>query len=393
MNRIYLDYAATTPLDERVLEAMLPYFSRTFGNPSSIHFYGQQAEYAIEQARERIAELLGAHPQEIVFTSGGSESDNLALRGVARARRLQQGAYRILTARTEHPAVAKTAQALEREEGFQVEWLEVDEYGVVHPETVERALDDRVALVSIMYANNEIGSINPIAHIAALCRARGIPFHTDAVQAAAYLPINVQALGVDLLSLGAHKFYGPKGVGALYVRKGTPLLPIQTGGSQEEGRRAGTHNVPYIVGFAKALELTVEERDQRSEWVQSLRDRLIRDVLKNVPDARLSGHPIHRLPNHASFLFKGVDGNLLLQILDAAGFACSSGSACKTGNPEPSEVLLACGHKREWALGSLRVTLGMHTTHQEIEAFLEALPRCVEQARTLQAQTLNRALI
>ncbi len=393
MNRIYLDYAATTPLDERVLEAMLPYFSRTFGNPSSIHFYGQQAEYAIEQARERIAELLGAQPQEIVFTSGGSESDNLALRGVARARRLQQGAYRILTARTEHPAVAKTAQALAREEGFQVEWLEVDEYGIVHPETVERALDERVALVSIMYANNEIGSINPIAHIAALCRARGIPFHTDAVQAAAYLPLDVQALGVDLLSIGAHKFYGPKGVGALYVRKGTPILPIQTGGSQEEGRRAGTHNVPYIVGFAKALELAVEERDRRVEWAQSLRDRLIHGVLDRITEARLSGHPVHRLPNHASFVFKGVDGNLLLQILDAAGFACSSGSACKTGNPEPSEVLLACGHKREWALGSLRVTLGMHTTHQEIEAFLETLPRCVEQARSLHAQTLNRALI
>ncbi len=384
MQRVYLDYAATTPLDARVLEAMLPYFREIFGNPSSVHFYGQQAESAVEEARERIAALIGAHPQEIIFTSGGSEADNLALRGVARARREISGARRILTARVEHAAVARTAQALEREEGFQVEWLEVDEYGIVHPETVQQALGPDVALVSVMYANNEIGSINPIAEIAALCRAQGVPFHTDAVQAAAYLPIDVQALGVDLLSLGAHKFYGPKGVGALYVRKGTPLWPVQTGGAQEAGRRAGTHNVPYIVGMARALELAVEEGESRRAWVQRLRQRLIQGVLERVPEARLTGHPVYRLPNHASFAFKGTDGNLLLQLLDAAGFACSSGSACKSGQPEPSEVLLACGLGREWAAGSLRVTLGMQTTAKEVEAFLEVLPQCVMKARALQ---------
>ncbi len=384
MQRVYLDYAATTPLDARVLEAMLPYFREIFGNPSSVHFYGQQAESAVEEARERIAALIGAHPQEIIFTSGGSEADNLALRGVARARREISGARRILTARVEHAAVARTAQALEREEGFQVEWLEVDEYGIVHPETVQQALGPDVALVSVMYANNEIGSINPIAEIAALCRAQGVPFHTDAVQAAAYLPIDVQALGVDLLSLGAHKFYGPKGVGALYVRKGTPLWPVQTGGAQEAGRRAGTHNVPYIVGMARALELAVEEGESRRAWVQRLRQRLIQGVLERVPEARLTGHPVYRLPNHASFAFKGTDGNLLLQLLDAAGFACSSGSACKSGQPEPSEVLLACGLGREWAAGSLRVTLGMQTTAEEVEAFLEVLPQCVMKARALQ---------
>ncbi|MFN3741601.1 MAG: cysteine desulfurase family protein [Anaerolineales bacterium] len=389
MERIYLDYAATTPLDGRVLEAMLPYFSQVFGNPSSVHFYGQQSEGAIEEARERIAILLNAQPQEIIFTSGGSESDNLALRGVARARRLQSGAYRILTAPTEHPAVAKTAQALEREEGFQVTWLDVDEYGIVHPEAVKKALDGHVALVSIMYANNEIGSINPIAEIAAVCRAHGVPFHTDAVQAAAFLPVDVQALGVDLLSLGAHKFYGPKGVGVLYVRRGTPLLPVQTGGGQEEGRRAGTHNVPYIVGMAKALELAIEERASRREWTQTLRDRLISYVLEHIPDSRLTGHPIHRLPHHASFVFKGTDGNTLLQLLDAVGIACSSGSACKSGNPQPSEVLLACGLPPEWALGSLRITLGVHTTSQEVDTLLARLPDCVEQARALQRQTVT----
>jgi cysteine desulfurase len=389
MKRVYLDYAATTPLDERVLEAMLPYFRQVFGNPSSVHFYGQQAENAVEEARERIAALIGAHPQEIVFTSGGSEADNLALRGVARARREMVGARRILTARVEHAAVARTAQALEREEGFQVEWLEVDAFGIVHPETVKQALGPDVALVSVMYANNEIGSINPIAEIAALCRAQGVPFHTDAVQAAAYLPIDVQALGVDLLSLGAHKFYGPKGVGALYVRQGTPLWPVQTGGGQEAGRRAGTHNVPYIVGMARALELAVEERESRRAWVQSLRQRVIEGVLERIPQARLTGHPLYRLPNHASFVFKGVDGNLLLQLLDAAGFACSSGSACKSGQPEPSEVLLACGLEREWAGGSLRVTLGAPTTAEEVEAFLDVLPRCVEQARALQGEQVR----
>lgn len=384
MNKIYLDYAATTPLDERVLQAMLPFFSQAFGNPSSIHAFGQQAEAAVEEARETVAQVLHCHPDEIIFTSGGSEADNLALRGVALARRAQSGANRILTARTEHPAVSKTAADLERHYGFQVEWLPVDTYGRVLPEMVAEHLDERVALVSVMYANNEIGTINPIAEIAAVCRQRGVPFHTDAVQAAAYLPLDVETLGVDLLSLGAHKFYGPKGVGALYVRRGTPLLPLLTGGGQEGGRRAGTSNVPYLVGLAEALRLTALERAERTAHVRPLRDNLIDTVLQTIPQAQLTGHPVERLPNHASFVFYGVDGNLLLTLLDAAGFACSSGSACKTGNPEPSEVITALGLPRSWGLGSLRITLGRHTTVEEVQAFLTVLPRLVERARSLQ---------
>ncbi len=381
MSRIYLDYAATTPVDARVFEAMRPFFSETFGNPSSVHRYGQRAEAAVDEARETVAAVLNCRPDEIIFTSCGSESDNLALRGAALAVRAQTGADRILTSRAEHPAVSKTAADLEAHYGFRVEWLDVDEYGRVAPETVERAVDEKTALVSIMYANNEIGTINPIREIAAVCRARGVLFHTDAVQAAAYLPVDVQALGVDLLSLGAHKFYGPKGVGALYVRKGTPLLPQLTGGGQEGGRRAGTSNVPYLVGLAEALRLTAAEREARAAHVRPLRDHLIGAVLESVPDARLTGHPVDRLPNHASFVFQNADGNFLLQLLDAAGFACSSGSACKTGNPEPSEVMTALGLPREWGLGSLRVTLGAGTTAEQVEAFLAVLPDLVEKAQ------------
>jgi cysteine desulfurase len=381
MDKIYLDYAATTPLDERVFTAMRPFFSEHFGNPSSIHRYGQRAEAAVDEAHETVAAVLGCRPDEIVFTSGGSESDNLALRGAALAVREQAGANRILTSCAEHPAVSKTAADLEKHYGFQVEWLEVDEYGRVMPQVVERALTPQTALVSVMYANNEIGTINPIREIAEVCHRHGVLFHTDAVQAAAYLPLNVDALGVDLLSLGAHKFYGPKGVGALYVRKGTPLLPVLTGGGQENGRRAGTSNVPYLVGLAEALRLTAEEREARAAHVRPLRDRIIGTVLEEIPAARLTGHPVERLPNHASFVFEGADGNLLLQLLDAAGFACSSGSACKTGNPEPSEVMTALGLPRTWGLGSLRVTLGVHTTAGEVEQFLKTLPELVAKAR------------
>jgi cysteine desulfurase len=380
---IYLDYAATTPVDARVRKAMLPYFTDVFGNPSSIHRFGQKAEATVELARETVAASLNCRPDEIVFTSCGSESDNLALRGTALAMRQNLGANKILTSQAEHHAVSKTAGQLAKHFNFQVEWLATDEFGRVRPETVEKAIGTDTALVSVMYANNEIGTINPIHEIAAICRSRGIPFHTDAVQAAAYLPLDVQALGVDLLSLGAHKFYGPKGVGALYVRKGTPILPVQTGGGQESGLRAGTQNVPYIVGFAQALRLTKEERKQRTAHVWPLRDRIIGYVLEEIPDARLTGHPEIRLPNHASFTFLDVDGNLLLTLLDAAGFACSSGSACKTGNPEPSEVMAAIGLSRDWGLGSLRVTLGKDTTARQVDAFLKVLPELVEKARSL----------
>lgn len=380
---IYLDYSATTPVDARVLDAMKPYFSDSFGNPSSVHRYGQQAEAAVDAARETVARILNCRPDEIIFTSCGSESDNLAIRGAAYAMREKNGARWILASRAEHPAVTKTLLQLEKYDGFQIEWLDVNEQGMVTPEAVSRAICEETALVSVMYANNEIGTINPIRDIAEICRARQILFHTDAVQAAAYLPLDVQELGVDMMSLGAHKFYGPKGVGVLYVRKGTPLVPHLTGGGQEFGLRAGTQNVPYIVGFAEALRLTHEEREQRAAHVQPLRDKIIGAVLEAIPDSRLTGDMNIRLPHHASFVFKGVDGNLLLTLLDAAGFACSSGSACKTGNPEPSEVMNAIGLEREWGLGSLRVTLGMGTTAEDVESFLAVLPGVVERARLL----------
>jgi cysteine desulfurase len=380
---VYLDYAATTPVDQRVLEVMLPYFSREFGNPSSLHHFGQKAESAIETARETVATVLNCHSEEIIFTSCGSESDNLALRGMALARREKTGANQIITSRAEHHAVTKTAEQLAKYYGFQIEWLEVDEFGMVQPETVGKAISKNTALVSVMYANNEIGTINPIQAISSVCRARRVPFHTDAVQAASYLPVDVVLLGIDLMSLGAHKFYGPKGVGALYIQNGMPVIPSQTGGGQEAGLRAGTQNVPYIVGFAEALMLTNEERNQRAAHVRPLRDRIIGSVLEEIPDVRLTGHPVDRLPNHASFVFKGMDGNLLLTLLDVAGFACSSGSACKTGNPEPSEVMAALGIERDWGLGSLRVSLGVGTTPEQVELFLQKLPGLVEKARSL----------
>jgi cysteine desulfurase len=381
MDKIYLDYSATTPVDRRVMAVMLPFFDEDFGNPSSIHRYGQKAEAAVETARETVAEVLNCLPEEIIFTSCGSESDNLALRGTAFARRALREVKWIVTNRSEHPAVSRTAEQLASRHGFQVEWLPVDEFGRVSPESVESALCGETAIASVMYANNEIGTINPIPEIARLCNASGVPFHTDAVQAGAYLDLDVNHLSVDMLSLGAHKFYGPKGIGVLYVHKGVPILPQQTGGGQEAGLRAGTHNVAYIVGLAEALHLTTAEAEERTAHVRPLRDRIIGTVLEEIPDAQLTGHPQFRLPGHASFVFKDADGNRLLQLLDAAGFACSSGSACKTGNPKPSDVLLAIGLPPEWALGSLRVTLGTPTTVEDVEKFLKALPELVEKAR------------
>ena len=380
---IYLDYAATTPVDPRVSDAMKPYFSESFGNPSSVHRYGQRAEAALDFARETVASILNCRTDEVIFTSCGSESNNLALRGASLAKRNETGANWILVARTEHPAITKTAEQLEKYYGFQVEWLGVDKFGMVTAEVVEKAICDKTALVSVMYANNEIGTINPIKEIAEICQQHGVLFHTDAVQAAAYLPVDVVSLGVDLMSLGGHKFYGPKGVGALYVRKGTPLVSHLTGGGQEHGLRAGTQNVPYIVGFAEALRLAVKEREQRIDHVKPLRDQIIGRVLESIPDSLLTGHLESRLPQHASFVFKDVDGNLLLTLLDAAGFACSSGSACKTGNPDPSDVMNAIGLSREWGLGSLRVTLGLSTTPDNVENFITILPELVEKARKL----------
>ena len=379
---IYLDYAATTPVEPRVLDAMLPYFRDSFGNPSSVHRLGQRAEAAIDSARETVASVLHCRADEIIFTSCGSESDNLALRG-AMLTGLKNNRPWLLTSRVEHHAVSKTAEQLEKYFDIRVEWLPVDERGTVTPDALRHAVCDATALASVMLANNEIGTINPVAELAAICREHGILFHTDAVQAAAYLDVDVTKLGVDMLSLGGHKLYAPKGVGALYVKKGTQLVPHTTGGGQEFGLRAGTQNVPYIVGFAEALRLAKEEREQRIAHVQPLRDQVIGRVLEEIPDAHLTGHPQNRLTNHASFVFKDVDGNLLLQLLDAAGFACSSGSACKTGNPEPSEVITALGLPRDWALGSLRITLGKDSTIEQVNSFLASLPDLVEKARKI----------
>ena len=380
---IYLDYAATTPVDQRVLDAMLPYFRENYGNPSSVHRLGQKAETAIEEAREKVAAVLHCRADEIIFTSCGSESDNLALRGAALARRNSTGEKWILTSKNEHHAVSKTVIQLEKEYDFLLEWLDLDEHGAVTTASLSKAVCDQTALASVMYANNEIGTINPIAELAEIAKVNNILFHTDAVQAAAYLDVNVQKLGVDLMSLGGHKFYGPKGVGALYVRKGTKLIPHQTGGGQEFSLRAGTQNVPYIVGFAEALRLAAEEREARTAHVKPLRDQIIGRVLEEISDSKLTGHPENRLPNHASFVFKDVDGNLLLQMLDSAGFACSSGSACKTGNPEPSEVITSLGYSRDWALGSLRITLGVDSTPEYVDSFLKVLPELVEKVRAL----------
>ncbi len=379
--RYYLDYAATTPLDSQVLEKMLPFFTGQFGNPSSVHFWGQQAENAVESARESVASLLNAEPGEIIFTGCGTESDNLALRGVARAQRSLHGKTHILTTPVEHHAVSHTALDLAEREGFEVEILPVDSFGMVDPDEVARRIRKDTALVSIIYANNEIGTINPVAEIGKVCREKGVPFHTDAVQAAAHLKMDVQRDGVDLLSIGAHKFYGPKGVGALYIRKGTPVVAVQTGGKQENHLRAGTHNVPYIVGLAEALKIAQFNPEERALHYQSMRDAVIHQVLTSIPDSQLTGHPVMRLPNHASFVFDRLDGNTLLMMLDVRGFACSSGSACKTGSPQPSEVLLALGISPQLALSSLRVTLGRDTTPEVISHFVEALVDCVSQLR------------
>ncbi len=388
-SKIYLDYAATTPVDERVVEVMLPYFNRQFGNPSSIHGYGQDAEAAVEDARETISRLLDVSPGEIVFTGCGTESDNLALRGVAFARKLRKGTDRILISPVEHHAVSRTAQQLADHFGFRLEYLKVDSFGMVDPENLRKIIDHDVAIVSVIYGNNEIGTINPVKELGQICRDYDVPFHVDAVQAAAHVRMNGISEWCDLASFGAHKFYGPKGVGALYIREGTPILATQTGGGQEGGIRSGTQNVPYIVGMAKAFELVQTEGLRNQDSLIRFRNQIISSVQNNVVGTHLTGHPSDRLANHASFVFEGVDGNQLLVFLDAAGFACSSGSACKTGAPQPSEVLLALGIPHHLALGSLRVTIGKYTTSEEVEKFTESLPVLIQKLRTL-TQSVGR---
>jgi cysteine desulfurase len=378
---IYLDYGATTPVDSRVLEVMQPYFREDFGNPVSVHHFGQRAEAALEKARFSLAEGIGAKNNEIIFTSGATESDNLALRGAAFQARKSRGANHILISAVEHDAISRSAQQLAELFDFEVELVYPDEFGQISAQSVSEKLRDDTAIVSVLMANNEVGTISPIKEIALECKKRKVLFHTDAVQAAAYLPLDVKDLGVDLLSLGAHKFYGPKGIGALFVKEGSQLSPTQTGGGHEFSLRGGTQNTAYIVGMAEAFDILQSELEQRTKILLKKRDRVIEGVLKNVPNSKLSGHPSERLPNHASFFFRNIDGNELLMHLDNAGFACSSGSACKTGDPEPSDVILAMGFDRAWALGSLRVTLGIHTSEKEIDQFLDVLPTIVEKLR------------
>ncbi len=380
---VYLDHAASTPVDPRVLEAMLPYFSEVYGNPSSIHRQGRLAEQAVEDSRETVARILDCQPDEIVFTSCGSESDNLALRGAMLTARHAGRGRRLITTPIEHSAVTKTADQLRDYLDFEVDLVPVDRYAQVLPETLAAACRPETALVSVMLANNEVGTVQPIRELATIAHEQGALFHTDAVQAAGQLPLRVRDLGVDMLSISAHKFYGPKGIGALYVRQGIELAPSQSGGGQEHGRRAGTHNVAFIVGLAKALEIAYAELDETTAHYRRLRDRLVEGLLARIPDSQLTGHPEQRLPNSASLAFHHVDGNALLMHLDLDGIAASSGSACKVGSPEPSSVLTSMGLPRDWALGGLRLTVGRQTTDADIDYALEVIPRAVDAVRKL----------
>jgi cysteine desulfurase len=376
---IYLDHAATTALDPRVLEAMLPYFTTEYGNASSIYTLGRHAMQALDRSREQVADILGCRPTEISFTGCGSESDNLAIKGIAYAA--QKKGNHLITSSIEHHAVLHTCEYLERF-GFKTTYLPVDGYGCINPDDVARAITDQTILVSVMYANNEVGTIEPVAEIGRICRARKIPFHIDAVQAGGALPIDVAALNADLLSLSAHKFYGPKGVGILYVRQGMRLLPQLQGGSQERGRRAGTENVAGIVGAATALRLAYEDLPTVMPHIIKLRNRLI-DGLLSVPGSQLTGHPTERLPNNASFCFEGVEGESILLNLDLLGIAASTGSACTSGSVDPSHVLLAMGLPPEVAHGSLRLTLGKGNTDEDIDTILNTVPSIVEKLRGL----------
>jgi len=380
---VYLDNAATTPVDPRVFEAMRPYWLEDWGNPSSVYSVGRRARRALDDARDRIAQLLNCRANEIVFTSCGSESDNLALLGGALAQAELHGWKHVVTSRIEHHAVLHACQWLEQHLGFSVTYLEVDTQGRVEPAAVAEAVRPDTALVSIMYANNEIGTVQPIAEVAPAVKAvnSGTLVHTDAVQAGGLLPIDVQAMGVDMLALSGHKFYAPKGIGLLYVRRGTPLVHQVSGGGQERGVRAGTENVAYIVGMARALELADAESAPRVAHVSRLRDRLIDGVPARIAGVRLTGHPTQRMPNSASFTIAGADGESLLLNLDQEGICASSGSACTSGTLEVSHVLRALRLPEGEARGSLRLTTGVRTTDADVDRLLEVLPGIVERVR------------
>lgn len=369
-NRIYLDHAATTAVSPEVLEEMKPYFAECFGNPSAVYATGREAHRAVDQARKRAAEAIGASPSEIYFTSGGSESDSWAIIGTAFANR-KRGNH-IITTAIEHHAVLNTCRWLEKQ-GFRVTYLPADELGRVRPEDAERAVTENTVLISVMAANNEIGTLQPVAEIGGVARAKGIPFHTDAVQAMGAIPVSVDAWHADLLSLSAHKFHGPKGTGLLYVRSGTRLDPLIHGGAQERGLRAGTENPAGIAGMGKAMELAAAGIPERARKVSGLRDRLIRGVMNRIPGALLNGDPERRLPGNAHFIFPETDGEALLLRMDLAGIAVSGGSACTTGSVEPSHVLAAIGRQEAEARSSLRITIGEENTEEEIDETVRTL--------------------
>ena len=377
---IYLDHSATTPVDKRVVDTMAPYWTEMYGNPSSVYGLGRRSAAALEDARRSVARILNAQPAEIVFTSCGTESDNLAVRGVALAA-AAKGRRHLITTPVEHHAVLHTVADLVERFDFEVTHVPVDRSGTVDPAAVQAAIRPDTALISVMAANNEVGTVEPIAEIGAIARQFGVPFHTDAVQAAANLPLDVEALQVDLLALSAHKFYGPKGVGVLYVRKGTRIGSVQTGGSQERGRRAGTENIPYIVGMARALEISAADRMAESARLLAFRERLLAGILARIPDVELTGHRERRLPGHLSFIVGGVEAQSLLIALDLVGIAASSGSACASGSPTPSGVLRAMGYAPNEALGALRLTLGRSNSEADIDAVLDQLPEIVKRIR------------
>ena len=381
MQRIYLDYAATTPTHPDVVKAMLPYFGEVFGNPSGIYADGQEAKGTIEETRAKLADFIGARSsEEIVFTSGGTEADNFALKGVAYAN--ESRGNHIITSSIEHHAVIETCKFLEGR-GFSVTYIPVDEYGLVDPDDVKKAISGKTVLISVMHANNEIGTIEPIAEIGRIAREAGVYFHTDAVQTTGHIPLDVNELEVDLLSMSAHKLYGPKGIGALYIRKGTKLVSFMHGGGQERRRRASTENVPGIVGFGEAVELATREMSEEAERLTRLRDRLIKGLLERIDHARLNGHPLKRLPNNVNMSVDFVEGESMCLNLDLEGISVSTGSACSSASLEPSHVLLALALTHEQAHGSLRFTMGKWTAEDDIERVLDVLPRIVAKLRAM----------
>jgi cysteine desulfurase len=380
MKPIYLDYAATTPADLAVVQAMIPFFHDAFGNPSAIYSYGQEAKSAVEKARSSVAILIGARDEEIVFTSGGTEADNFALKGVAFAN--QKKGNHIITSAIEHHAVLESCKFLEKMR-FKITYLPVDHFGLVNPDDVKKAITDKTILISVMHANNEVGTIQPIAEISQIAREAGVYLHTDAVQTVGHILTDVNELGVDLLSMSAHKLYGPKGVGALYIRKGTKLMTFMHGGGQERGRRASTENVPGIVGFGKATELAKPELDIEIIRLTNLRDKLITGILNKIDRTHLNGHPVKRLPNNVNISVEFVEGESMCLNMDMAGICASTGSACSSASLEASHVLLAMGLDPVQAHGSLRFTLGKWTTEEEINQVLEVLPRIVTKLRAM----------